>query len=184
MRGQGSATLVRPQADRRGRAQAHHQRRRVRQGDPHRGGPPEEGGPPHQREPQPLPLRRRPGVQDAGRPRPRAAGDLRDAGPGRQGEDPRGRIPHPRMRRHLGGQGQPRGMRLCAAANGRGQGPDLPAIACELLDECLTADPQKTCGRGADNMTLVLVQLRDTIPPIRPSKRRAPAQSCFGAQAD
>ncbi|CAK0910933.1 unnamed protein product, partial [Prorocentrum cordatum] len=112
------------------------------------------------------------------------ASDLRDAGPGRQGEDPRGRIPHPRMRRHLGGQGQPRGMRLCAAANGRGQGPDLPAIACELLDECLTADPQKTCGRGADNMTLVLVQLRDTIPPIRPSKRRAPAQSCFGAQAD
>lgn len=62
-------------------------------------------------------------------------------------------------------------------------GKDLPGIAAEMLDECLTADPQKTCGRGADNMTLVVVQLRDAISS-RPARRAGCWQSCFGAQAD
>jgi len=63
------------------------------------------------------------------------------------------------------------------------RGEDLPGIAAEMLDECLTADPQKSCGRGADNMTLVVVQLRDAISS-RPARRAGCWQSCFGAQAD
>lgn len=62
-------------------------------------------------------------------------------------------------------------------------GKDLQGIAAEMLDECLTADPQKSCGRGADNMTLVVVQLRDAISS-RPARRAGCWQSCFGAQAD
>jgi len=47
---------------------------------------------------------------------------------------------------------------LCALRHGHIQPSD---VVCKIFDECITSDPSQSCGKGADNMTMILVVFED-----------------------
>lgn len=63
-------------------------------------------------------------------------------------------------------------------------GKPIPRVASELIDSCLSPDPQRTMGKGADNMSVVVVRLREEFDEPAPSARWGFGfRGCFGTAA-